>query len=47
VTAAAVLGLMVFLRRNRLTSIRLTLFAIFYVIFAVGIVILRHAGRLA
>jgi hypothetical protein len=46
VTAAAVLGLMVFLRRNLLAPIRLTLFAIFYVIFAVGIVILRHEGRL-
>jgi cation:H+ antiporter len=46
VTAAAVLGLMVFLRRNLLTSIRLALFAIFYVIFAVGIVILWHEGRL-
>jgi cation:H+ antiporter len=46
VTTAAVLGLMVFLRRNRLTPIRLALFAIFYLIFAIGIVILRHAGRL-
>lgn len=46
VTTAAVLGLMVFLRRNRLTPIRLALFAIFYLIFAVGIVILRHEGRL-
>ena len=46
VTAAAVLGLMLFLRRNLLTPIRLTLFAIFYVIFAVGIVILWHEGRL-
>jgi cation:H+ antiporter len=46
VTAAAVLGLMVFLRRNRLTPIRLALFAIFYLVFAVGIVILRHEGRL-
>ncbi len=46
VTAAATLGLMVFLRRNLLTPIRLTLFGIFYVIFAVGILILRHEGYL-
>ncbi len=46
VTAVAVLGLMLFLRRNLLTPIRLTSFAIFYVIFAVGIVILWHEGGL-
>ncbi len=46
VTAVAVLGLMLFLRRNLLTPIRLTSFAIFYIIFAVGIVILWHEGGL-
>jgi hypothetical protein len=35
----------VFLRRNLLTPIRLTLFAIFYGIFAVGIIILQHEAR--
>ena len=45
VTAAAVLGLMVFLRRNLLTPVRLALFGFFYVIFAVGILILRHAQQ--
>jgi cation:H+ antiporter len=47
ITAIAVLGLMVLLRRNALTPIRLTAFAIFYLIFALGIVLLWHTGRLA
>jgi cation:H+ antiporter len=40
ITAFAVFGLMISLRRNALTPIRLTLFAIFYLIFALGVIIL-------
>jgi hypothetical protein len=40
ITAFAVLGLMMLLRRNALTPIRLALFAIFYLIFALGVMVL-------
>jgi cation:H+ antiporter len=46
VTAVAVLGLMILLRRNSLTPMRLAAFAIFYLIFALGIVLLWRGGRL-
>jgi cation:H+ antiporter len=47
VTALAVLGLMILLRRNALTPVRLAAFAIFYLIFGLGIVMLWSSGRLA
>jgi cation:H+ antiporter len=40
ITAFAVLGLAILLRRNTLTPIRLALFAIFYLIFVLGVMIL-------
>jgi cation:H+ antiporter len=40
VTALAIVGLMLLLKTNRLTPVRLTLFAIFYLIFAAGIIVL-------
>jgi cation:H+ antiporter len=44
ITAFAVLGLAILLRRNALTPFRLALFVIFYFIFALGVVILsQHA----
>jgi cation:H+ antiporter len=46
-TAVAVLGLLVLLRRHALTPVRLSLFAIFYLLFAVGIVVLWRTGQLA
>jgi cation:H+ antiporter len=46
ITALAVLGLFTLLRRNALTPRRLALFALFYLMFAAGIVYLRHLGRL-
>jgi cation:H+ antiporter len=46
ITAFAVLGLMILLRRNALTPVRLALFAIFYLIFALGVMILWRAARL-
>ena len=46
VTAVAVLGLFTLLKRNALTPRRLALFALFYPVFAAGIVYLRHSGRL-
>lgn len=42
ITAVAVLGLAIRLRRNTLTPIRLALFVIFYLIFALGVVILSQ-----
>jgi cation:H+ antiporter len=45
ITAIAVLGLMLLLRRNRLTPILLTAFVVFYLIFAAGIVVLWRGGR--
>jgi cation:H+ antiporter len=46
VTAVAIGGLLILLRRNSLTPFRMSLFAIFYAVFAVGIIILHHLGRL-
>jgi cation:H+ antiporter len=46
ITALAVLGLMVLLRRNALTPMRLAAFAVFYLIFALGIMMLWRTGRL-
>jgi cation:H+ antiporter len=46
ITTVAVLGLMILLRRNTLTPIRLGSFAIFYLIFALGVVILWCSARL-
>jgi cation:H+ antiporter len=47
VTAVAILGLLLLLRRNALTPARLSLFGVFYLIFAIGIIWLWHSGRLA
>jgi cation:H+ antiporter len=46
VTAVAVAGLLILLRRNALTPFRMALFALLYVAFAVGIAILWRAGQL-
>ena len=46
VTAFAVLGLMGLLRRHALTAIRLSLFAMGYLVFALGIAILWRSGHL-
>ena len=46
VTTVAVLGLLMLLRRNALTPMRLTLFAGFYLVFAAGVVILWRSGAL-
>jgi cation:H+ antiporter len=46
ITAVAVLGLMILLRRNALTPVRLASFAVFYLVFAAGIVLLWRTGRL-
>jgi cation:H+ antiporter len=46
ITAATVLGLLLLLWRNALTPLRLSLFGIFYLLFAIGIVILWRAGYL-
>jgi cation:H+ antiporter len=46
VTVVAVIGLLVLLRHNALTARRLSLFAAFYGLFAIGIVYLRQTGRL-
>jgi cation:H+ antiporter len=46
ITAVAVSGLMILLRRNGLTPVRLAAFAIFYLVFALGIVVLWRGGRL-
>jgi len=47
VTAAAVSGLLLLLRRNALTPRRLASFALFYAVFAAGIAVLWHAGHLS
>jgi cation:H+ antiporter len=47
ITAVAVLGLLLLLRRNALTPVRLSWFGLFYLLFAVGIFFLWHTGRLA
>jgi len=44
ITAVAVIGLFVLLRRNALTAVRLAAFAGFYVLFALGVVLLRRHG---
>ena len=46
ITALAVLGLLTLLRRNALTPVRLSLFAAFYLAFAIGIFVFWHSGRL-
>jgi cation:H+ antiporter len=46
VTALAVLGLFLLLRRNALSPVRVSLFALFYLAFAAGILILWHSGKL-
>jgi cation:H+ antiporter len=46
VTAFAVLGLRLLLRRNALTPLRLSMFAGFYLVFALGILLLWGRGRL-
>lgn len=46
ITAIAILGLLLLLRRNALTPLRLSLFGVFYLIFAAGIIWLRHSGWL-
>jgi cation:H+ antiporter len=46
ITALAVLGLLLLLRRHALTPIRLSLFVLFYLAFAVGTLILWRSGRL-
>jgi cation:H+ antiporter len=45
ITAVAVLGLMILLRRNALTPVRLAAFAVFYLVFALGIILLWRGGR--
>jgi cation:H+ antiporter len=44
ITAFAIMGLMILLRRNALTPIRLALFAIFYLIFSLGVMIVWRGG---
>ncbi len=46
ITASAMIGLYLLLRRNALSAPRLTLFAGFYALFALGIVYLWRVGRL-
>jgi cation:H+ antiporter len=46
ITAVAILGLLVLLRRHALTPVRLSLFALFYGLFALGILALWRAGQL-
>jgi cation:H+ antiporter len=46
ITAVAVLGLMILLRRNALTPVRLSAFAFLYLVFALGIILLWRSGRL-
>jgi cation:H+ antiporter len=47
VTAVAVLGLLTLLRRNALTPVRLSLFVLFYLVFALVIFRFWQSGRLA
>jgi cation:H+ antiporter len=44
ITAVAVLGLLTLLRRNALTPVRLALFAMFYLVFAIGVLVLGRRG---
>lgn len=46
VTAAAVAGLLILLRRNALTPFRMSLFALLYAVFAAGIALLWRSGHL-
>jgi cation:H+ antiporter len=46
VTASAIVGLLVLLWRNALTPFRLALFAVLYLVFAAGIVLLWRSGQL-
>jgi cation:H+ antiporter len=46
ITTVAVGGLLLFMRRNALTPAILTSFSLFYLIFAVGVFVLWHSGRL-
>jgi cation:H+ antiporter len=46
ITAVAISGLLLLLWRNALTPFRLSLFAVFYLVFAVGIVMLWRLGSL-
>jgi cation:H+ antiporter len=46
VTALAIVGLLVLLWRNALTPFRLALFAVLYLVFAAGIVLLWRSGQL-
>lgn len=46
ITAVAIVGLLTLLRRNALTPVRLALFALFYLLFGIGIVALMETGRL-
>ena len=46
ITTLAVIGLFAFLRRNALTPLILTLFSLFYLVFAAGIYELWQSGRL-
>jgi cation:H+ antiporter len=46
ITALAVAGLALLLRRHALTPVRLSLFGLFYALFALGIVVLWRAGQL-
>jgi cation:H+ antiporter len=46
VTAISVLGLFTLIRRNAMTPFRMALFGLLYLVFAVGIVVLWHAGKL-
>jgi cation:H+ antiporter len=47
ITCLAVIGLLLLLKRNALTPLRLSLFAGFYLVFALGILILWRSARLA
>jgi cation:H+ antiporter len=47
VTAFAIGGLLVLLQRNKLTPFGMSLFALFYLLFAIGIAALRWSGRLS
>jgi cation:H+ antiporter len=45
-TVLAVIGLLLLLRRNALTAVRLSWFGVFYAIFAAGIFVLWRTARL-
>ena len=42
ITAVAILGLLLLIRRKALTPLRLALFALFYVAFAIGLILIRQ-----